>query len=414
MTTIYPDELKWLNVTRAVAVRVVPIVGLVASLADQACTNEPRPTRPPGVSEWSVSTEPYSVVGREGDPHLEFHHIAGVATLRDGGLVVADGASDQLRVLSRSGEFIRVFGRSGDGPGEFRGLAGIMTSGDTILAFDRPFRAAARFQAFREVEGFVWGTTLRPRDGSPSATPAAILSSLALVVMRGGWRVVTPPPEGTIARDTVTLGVVQLGGAADSQVVRWLGEFPNNAWFSYQLPPGGPVQRSMGLYTLGPSLVVGTSGRRVWIGDTGTGIIKVFSSDGSPVMQMQFPLPPRTLDEAALQRARAAALARVTDPDIAGERARINALYSLELRPAMAPRFTRFTAGVDNEMWVECFSEMQTAEHCAVVLDPAGRLVGGATIPAGLELRAVDRDRIVGVHTDADGVQRIVMHRLTR
>src|SRR3990172_12413570 len=79
MTTISPDELKWLNVTRAVAVRVVPIVGLVASLADQACTNEPRPTRPPGVSEWSVSTEPYSVVGREGDPHLEFHHIAGVA-----------------------------------------------------------------------------------------------------------------------------------------------------------------------------------------------------------------------------------------------------------------------------------------------------------------------------------------------
>jgi len=60
------------------------------------------------------------------------------------------------------------------------------------------------------------------------------------------------------------------------------------------------------------------------------------------------------------------------------------------------------------------FFEMQTAAHCAVVFDPAGRLIARATLPADLELHAVDRDRIVGVQTDADGVQRIAMHRLTR
>jgi len=53
-----------------------------------------------------------------------------------------------------------------------------------------------------------------------------------------------------------------------------------------------------------------------------------------------------------------------------------------------------------------------SAEHCAVVFDPQGRLTGRATIPA-VELRAVDRERVVGVQTDADGVQRIAMHRLT-
>ena len=194
----------------------------------------------------------------------------------------------------------------------------------------------------------------------------------------------------------------------------WLGEFPSNSWFSYGIERGGIQRRRRSHYSLGPALVQGASDGRVWLGDTGTGIIGVYDVNGMLVSQFEFPMPSRAFDEAALEAKRIAALSSVPVPDETGMRSRISTLYSSELRPATAPRFSNLTTGPDGEMWVECFSETNTDEHCVVVLNHVGLEIGRTTVPVGLTLQAVDRDRIIGIVRDANGVERVAIHQLKR
>jgi hypothetical protein len=379
-----------------------------------ACTGDQREADGVNIPEWTISPTPHVVIGTEGDPHYEFSRVSGVALLPDGGVAVADGGSQEIRVYDASGTYLRSFGGTGDGPGEFRALGTIRTSGDSILAIGQAFRAPARFQIFDAEHGYVDGAVLRPAAEPRGVAPRAIVSPTTLLAVSGpGWRVMPrAPPAGTLVHDSVTLGLVQL---ADTQVVRWIGEFPNVVFYSFDLPPGGPVERTIGTSTLFPSLVAaGTSDNRLWIGNAGTGTIAVYDTAGSQIMEFMFPVPPRSFDEGALHEAREAALARVADPDRTGSRASVEAMYSPELRPPTAPRFVGFTAAPEGEVWVRLYSELPDAAQQAVVIDRNGQDIARVTIPAGLRLSAVSRDRIVGVQRDADGVERVSVHRLRR
>lgn len=379
-----------------------------------ACSRAPREGNEPSAPQWTVSAEPAVVIGREGDTHYEFSRVSGVAFLPDGSVVVADAGPQEIRVYDADGTYLRTFGGAGDGPGEFGMLSAVKARGDSILAVGQAFRAPARFQIFDAERGYVDGTVLLPPGEPGGVAPRAIVSPTALLVAEGpGLRIVRDiPPAGTLQHDSLTLGIIQVG---DSQEVRWIGRFPSVEFYSYDLPRGGPVARTIGTYTLGPSLVVGSAADdRVWIGDGETGIIGVYDTMGSKMTEFEFPIPARRFDEAALERAQQAALARLEEPDRFGGRAMVEGLYSEKLRPATAPRFAAFTAGPDGEMWVRLFSAEPDAEHRFAVLDRNGKLVARVALPAGLGLSAVGRDRVAGVRRNADGVQRIEIHRLRR
>jgi NAD(P)H-hydrate repair Nnr-like enzyme with NAD(P)H-hydrate dehydratase domain len=109
-----------------------------------------------------------------------------------------------------------------------------------------------------------------------------------------------------------------------------------------------------------------------------------------------------------------ATLKPLNDHDVAGLRARAEALYDPAYRPATAPRFERFIPGPAGEMWVESYSEETIAPRRAVVLDASGTHVANATIPAGLTPHIVSWDRLIGVQVDSLGVERVAMHRIRR
>src|SRR5688500_9955104 len=87
---------------------------------------------------WRLSARPVLQIGiDEGEPEYLFSRIAGAARLSDGRVVVADGASNQVRFYDRTGKFIRAVGRKGAGPGEYEHIRSLKHCvNDSIFAFD--------------------------------------------------------------------------------------------------------------------------------------------------------------------------------------------------------------------------------------------------------------------------------------
>ncbi|HEX9692112.1 MAG TPA: 6-bladed beta-propeller [Gemmatimonadales bacterium] len=363
-------------------------------------------------SSWSISREATVEIGLGGGPSYEFHRVVGIGILPNSNIVVADAGSQELRIFSDMGQIVRSFGGPGDGPGEFRNISGIRIVDDSIFVSES-FPAAPKIHVFDAQRGFLAQQPLRPQDQPSGVAPYDILSSTTVVVVPGrGLRIVaTPPREGIVRRDSLKLGVLEVG---KEQHVTWLGLFPNNSWYSYPLPPGSSVSRSMARYSLGPSLVVRTSGHKIWIGDSGTGDIGLWDpARGAQDTTVSFPQGPRGFDQPMLRRAMNEARTNTSLSDPAAP-ARIEELYSDRLLPATAPRFTRFTPGPDGEMWIECFSEIPTEEHCVFAFDERGRVSGDAMVPAGVQIEAVDADRIIGVRRRSYGMETVVVHRLIR
>lgn len=359
------------------------------------------------VPDFVVSSEPKTVIAGTGQ-NYEFYRIVGIAVLTNGDVVVADGSTQELRLFSAAGDYVRTLSRAGEGPGELKNMVRIDVRHDTIVVLEG-FPGPPQLHLFDPNEGFLARTRLDPAGTPRGVSPLGSVSSSRFLVQRGGvHRVVVLPADGELRRDSIELGLLAIDGL---QSVRWMGWFPNTTWFSYELPSG---RRVLGHYSLGPSLVLAASATSIWVGDTESGTILLFDSTGTASMHLAFPLPPRPFDEVALERARTLALARVSIPDVSGRRAWTEGLYAKAYRPATAPRFVRFIPGVGGELWVEAYSENPQAAHVAAVLDSAGTHIGNATIPGGTVPHIVTEERLIGVEVDSLGVEHVVIYGIRR
>lgn len=113
--------------------------------AFSACGPEPEPTSitEAPLPRWEVSSEPVFHLGvLEGDQHLQFFRISGLARLGDDRLVVANSGTQELRYFDAAGRFLDQGGGYGEGPGEFKFLRTIHALGpDSLIAFEGMWRA---------------------------------------------------------------------------------------------------------------------------------------------------------------------------------------------------------------------------------------------------------------------------------
>ncbi len=86
---------------------------------------------------WRLSPEPELSIGvLEGESAYEFGLVADARTLADGGIVLTDVQSREVREFGPEGEHRWTAGREGDGPGEFRAPFNLTVRGDTLVVFD--------------------------------------------------------------------------------------------------------------------------------------------------------------------------------------------------------------------------------------------------------------------------------------
>src|SRR5687768_719809 len=117
--------------------RWVSIVAVFAPAASAAQATVSYSIDAHAPARWTVDAKPrLEIGGADGTGPTELTRIVGVTRQRDGTIVVADGASRELRFFDARGRFLRSATRRGHGPGEIESLDRLFSAGDTLLVLD--------------------------------------------------------------------------------------------------------------------------------------------------------------------------------------------------------------------------------------------------------------------------------------
>jgi hypothetical protein len=351
--------------------------------------------------EWLVEADPAIVIGPDAGAHGEFAFILSAARLSDGSVAVVSRGTHDIRVFDARGRHLRTHGRKGAGPGEYDQPSYVGRSGDTLFIYDGSFR---RVTAVHAITGVHQTRMMPPDSGGVSVHPVVRLgdgtlltASIPVSSMRR--------PDG-LRRGDITLVTIG-GGAAPTRVD--LGRFP---WLTSlaRNPGNGERAMSVGHCDFGPALHFTRSGDLLVIGDGAEPRLQYLRANGTRVVDVALPLERRAFDPKAVAAARDKLLS------ISAERIHESIIHEHEPRylPEAQPYFRELREGPDGEVWVERFrvDRFASAEFIVVGADrkPRARL----TLPPGLRPLEVGRDYLLGIVTDEDGVENVVLHRYAR
>ena len=356
----------------------------------------------PSVPTWTLSARPTLDIGNDKSVQTQFDGVTGILRMPAGEIVVANGLSQELRVFSATGEYLRTL---------------MPTRAAGMRSLDHIWRGTADTIYAAEIlpsESNVWTFTLggfvsRHRVGASNAGGVYPLDRFP----DGRFAVSAAPrrsnrgPAGMTFVDSLPLGAISF-----SQLTpKWFGALRNEMLMVQGFGRGrGGGPRTAVAYPYGRSTSYAISGDRLWIGDSETGTIMQYSSSGRGLAVFSAPMPPRALDTAAIRRISAALLSDAVDWN---DRARLDATYSLPL-PRNAPRFTRFVPGANGEMWIGVFREDPSAARSYVVVDRSGTPIGRVNMPRHVVPLEIGVSEVLGVQVDGDGLEHVVRYALRR
>ncbi len=353
------------------------------------------------IPEWRVQPAPDVTIGEQIGERGQFTRIMGLARLADGSIAVASRGSHDIRIFSAAGAFVRAYGRRGAGPGEFESPGVVARSGDTLYLYDHSHE---RITALDLRSGTV-RTHSAPRAPANAIVPMARLASGALL---GAPIPVTSMrrPDGLLR---YRIDVFIVSSDTTRPPVR-LGEFP---WLTSLAinPANSERATSVGSYPFGPHLHLAASNDAAVLGDAAEPALQYFDAAGRPVGRATLPLEPRSFDRAVIARLGAAAVADVRD-----ERAKasLRARHDPRYLPSHQPYFRALLPGPDGEVWVERYQEDPATNSEFLVVGSDRTVMARLRTPAGVRVRDVGREHLLGIVTDADGVESVVMYRYQR
>ena len=359
----------------------------------------------PSVPTWTLSARPTLEIGNESNTQTQFNGVTGIVRMPGGEIVVANSLSQELRVFSPTGAYLRTL-TAETSAGQMRALDRIWRGGDTIYASE-----------VLPTESSVWIFTLagfvgRRPVGSSNAGGIAPIGRFpdGRFVITAAPRRPVQNPVGLTFIDSLPIGILSLAELGSPRWIGWL----KNEMVMVQTIGGGGRGRGARMtpmpYPYGRSVSYAVAGDRLWIGDTETGTITQHTSNGQGLAVFSVPIPERQLDTTAIRRIRTSLL---SDAMNWTDRSRVEAFYSVPF-PRRAPRFRRLLSGANGEMWIELFREDTAAPLSYIVMNRAGATVGRLTLPPRVTPLAVGPDEILGVRTDADGLEHVVRYALRR
>lgn len=355
-------------------------------------------------ARWTVEPKPLlRIGGADGEGPEELAGVLGVARMKDGRVVIADGGSTELRVFSPAGDFLRSIGRKGLGPGEFDGIQFMLRSADTLVVHDRQ----SRLQIY-----LADGTLLR-------SYPRPIFPGRGI----SSWPGVLSDGSGVVQGvDPVTDTVSDHSTATASLGIRPPGR--NEARAFTQIPVFERVRRNgrlVGLF-LGAVSRVAVMGERVCSGYALRWEIQCFDRTGRLISRTSRDVKPGSVTEADKETFRKGyrAANRAQPPDRVHD-----ALQQIQFADQRSA-FGRFVPSPTGELWVGEFVVLESfvpGRRGTVIPDRPttwsvlgrdGAWVADVTLPARFSLLDAGNDYVAGIELDADDVESVVVYRLRR
>lgn len=355
------------------------------------------------VPEWTLSAEPTLVIGEDGTTAGEFERVSTALALPGDEVAVVDAGASEIRVFSGSGAYLRTLGRRGEGPGEFNGISWVQLAGDTLIAYSIPQRRltllglngallATILPQAEGASGFAF-----PRGRSPSGEwVVAVMVAAAASAAQGGGM-----PSGLV-RDSLALGLLPATGSGP---VGFFARLPSQ-------PILGVPEANVGMLAplFGMPQVVIAEGRMAVL-DPNAGTLAWYSPTGEPQSAVPLGVARRPFASGWLDSARGASLDGITDQR---RRLMIDAAMRSEAAPAEFPVFRSVLADDADQLWLEEWQleAPSTARYLVVAAD--GSLRARVSMPGGFTPTAIGPDWVLGVHRDADGLNRVMRHGLRR
>ncbi len=366
-----------------------------AQLRDSAgilITENPPP--PEGSSPgWEIGPEPTVTIGAaEGEAPYLLHSVRRAATLSDG-RIVADGASDEVRVFDPDGVHLVSWGGEGEGPGEFDALSGVARwRGDSVAAWN--FYTTRGLSIFDSEGNLSRKLSL---GSEPNHTRIAVLRIGA--VLRDFWiRPAAPGPGILYAHSRYDI----MDG--DGGIAASLGTHPASEHFRYEYDR--PALR--GDVVFSRSVVAAAWGDLAVVSSNRKYEIRAHTTDGAlrRIVRLDRPLTPATrslamLDFEDMMRHQATWL---SEESLKMERERVGGFYDASPLPETLPAFGTIMADALDHLWVREYPLPgrdlrwpRDIPHTRwLVFDPEGRVLGFVEAPRGLVIYEIGADYVLG------------------
>jgi hypothetical protein len=365
---------------------------------------------------WRVADSAFLSIGETEHDSAEYE-LAGVSAvfrLDNGWIVIANGQTQELRFFDRVGNFVRSVGRRGHGPGEFGERWSVVRQlGDTLIV-----NATGRLTFLSDTGALIRTVTVPGtldlvgvfRDGR-------ILLNLGEFAKLKSDRALPDSPANL--RDE----------HGNTYEVPWYSPLFLQFWNRLQVTDReGNGGRSFGDFAGGMySLAFGQDGwlaadaNHFYFANSKDFDIAVHRSDGALERRIRRPWVRIPVTNADVEPYLASVLAQRGFPDDRAERHRI--IRQLLVADTM-PAHGKILVDPDANLWVQAFRATDAhwgnarAKHALPrswsVFDSTGAWLGELETPAGLDVREVGRDYVVGVARDEDDVERVVTYRLSK
>lgn len=310
----------------------------------------------------------------DGAPEYQLFRVSDAKRLSDGGVVVANAGSRELRIYNVDGTHRVTAGGAGDGPSEFRYPGALhVLRGDTIQVQD--FMDRVYFTA--------QGDFIR-RETTDRAALAAVWERTGGASEGGQWmadgtffapmyrRNQGSPVPGPLARPPMTL--VRVSG--DFATIDTLGVF--GGILQQYIDVGGARGRRFIIppFFTNSSWALGAADGSVIVGDNAAPQIHRFSADGSHII-VRWTAAPESGSaseiEAWKERQRAAEWAQTQLPQL--ERA-----WAVMDVPETKPYYGQVTTGSDGTMWVGAVDDLGQGGKI-ISFNSDGHYVGFVDLP---------------------------------
>lgn len=347
---------------------------------------------------WIVADTPAAVVGAvAGERPYLLKDVSSAVVLPGGGMLIADGATQELRFYDLQGSHVTSVGGEGRGPGEFMDLhlAGVF-GGDSLLVVDQLTRRGVVY----DTEGNQ-GRSLVYDDDFRFPLPVGVLDGGRMVAEPGSSTENPPPsrPPGAVERPEWEVEISDAHGGLETV----LGSFPGREYFRDE------DGRGQGQVLFGRGLHVAAARDRVAVANDDAYRIRVYDSSGTLLHVIAQPRTPGEIGRADVD-ARIADL--VSEHQIPAFRERMAAALRSGPQTATFPALASLHVDRARNVWVQEFRRPRSDVTVWQVFGPEGLPKGRVSIPAHVELLDAGADYILVLRRDANHVERVERYAL--